>query len=138
MRAKIWLVWALLIVLVPTFARTPEVEDFFRQELCPPNSDGSECSVVQLFVSDDDQLSVGIVENLTFRSSTFGFAIRLDGQWQLLGAGPLVDLEVMAYSPTDPFAFENYPGIWQKVGDQTLFGLLTQVAEYFDDLYGYD
>jgi hypothetical protein len=108
---------------------------FFTRELCPPGSQADECLVVSTFSLQHEPYSIAIIENYSFRTSTFGIAKEKASGWELITAGPLMDLEVMAYSPADPFAYDNYPGVLVEVPPVVLFELLQQVASYFDELY---
>ena len=112
-------------------------QGFFTRQLCPPGAQADECLVVTTFSLQHQPYSIAIVENYRFRSSTFGIAQAKASGWELITAGPLIDLEVMAYSPADPFAYENYPGVLLEVPPVVLFELLEQVANYFDEVYNY-
>jgi len=138
-RNILWIIVFLATFGLPLEAQGSGLSDdvFFTRELCPPGADTDECEVVSVFRLENQPYSIAIVENYMFRSSSFGIAQRKPQGWELISAGPLMDLEVMAYSPADPFSYENYPNVLLEIPPRVLFDLLEIISIYFDDLYRY-
>lgn len=126
-------------IAVSLFAQDTSLTDraFFSRELCPPGAEADECEVVKTFTLESSSYSIAIVENYFFRNATFGIAHQEAQSWELITAGPLMDLEVMAYSPADPFSYEHYPRVLLEIPPVALYELLSMVEVYFEEIYGY-
>jgi hypothetical protein len=102
-------------------------------DLCPDQTFSENCSVARTFTGAYH--AIVLVENRSFRQTLFALVSKKDDAWTVVTSGRESDLEVMAGSPDDPFAFESHPMIKQAVPAAALKNILDQANAYFSERY---
>lgn len=120
---------------VPGFGQPVDTElaDAAR-EVCAGGLANQSCTAVHAF--DSGSSAIVLIEDTEWRSTSFVVLQRGGDSWGIIQAGPFMDLEVMAGSPDDPFAFEGYDRIVDGLPREELMSVLGQVGEYLDEQYG--
>lgn len=120
---------------VPGFSQTvsAELADAARA-VCAGGLSNQSCTAVHAF--DSGFSAIVLIEDTEWRSTSF-VALRHSGDsWQIVQAGPFMDLEVMAVSPDDPFAFDGYDRIRDAMPPDELLAVLGQVSSFLDEQSG--
>jgi len=104
------------------------------REVCAGGLTNQSCTAVRAF--DSGSSAIVLIEDSEWRSTSFVALHRSGDSWRIIQAGPFMDLEVMAGSPDDPFAFEGYDRIVDGLPREELMAVLGQVGEYLDERYG--
>ncbi|KGE72069.1 hypothetical protein [Spirochaeta lutea] len=92
--------------------------------------------IVRVFTTGANQTALAIIDDYSFRMSLGVFLGKTAQGWQIIYSDRLTNLEPLVYYPDDSFTQENRARITQTVPESELTPLISDLALFFEEIYG--